>query len=162
VLYLELGRRAGMKLEGIGLPGHFVVKQITPEGDQLIDVFDRGALLSTRDAERIVAGATGGPLQESHLAAATKKAIIQRMLGNLIGIAQDKPDREALLRYLEVWLALDPEAVPERGMRAIVRFETGRRDAAVADLDILLARQPQGLDLEKVGQMREFFLQSRR
>jgi serine protease Do len=157
VLYMDLGGRAGMEVSGVGLPGHFVVKQVTSESEQLIDVFDRGALMSRDDADEIVRGATGRPLDETLLAAATKRAIVLRMLSNLIGLAQQKRDREALLRYLEAWLAIDPEAAQERGLRAVVRFESGRRAAAVADLDVLLDRRPEGADLERIAELREYF-----
>ena len=56
------------------------------------------------------------------------------MLRNLLALAQEAKDRESMLRYLELLVALDPDGVQERGLRAVVKFETGRRDAAVADL----------------------------
>ena len=41
VLYMELGRRVGLNIQGVGLPGHFVVKHVPAKGaEQLIDVFD--------------------------------------------------------------------------------------------------------------------------
>jgi serine protease Do len=43
-------------------------------------------------------------------------------------------------------------------MRAMVRFETGRKAVAVSDLDWLLEKKPEGVDLEKVEELREFFL----
>jgi hypothetical protein len=40
VLYMELGRRLGLKIDGIGLPGHFVVRFSPSKGAvQVIDVF---------------------------------------------------------------------------------------------------------------------------
>ena len=50
VVYIELARRIGLKVEGVGLPGHFVVRHVPAEGEpQLIDVYD-GA--NTREPRR--------------------------------------------------------------------------------------------------------------
>src|SRR5205814_5384115 len=52
VLYAELARRVGLKVVGVALPGHFVVKHVPAKGDeQLIDVFEGGVPLSRADAE---------------------------------------------------------------------------------------------------------------
>ena len=54
------------------------------------------------------------------------------MLQNLIGNAQ-RSRRTARIarrfRYTSAMLALDPTLVRDRGLRAVVRWETGRRDA---------------------------------
>src|SRR5439155_20180561 len=43
VLYIELARRVGLKVEGVGLPGHFVVRVLPSKGEpQFIDVFEGG------------------------------------------------------------------------------------------------------------------------
>jgi cytochrome c-type biogenesis protein CcmH/NrfG len=79
------------------------------------------------------------------------------MLGNLLGVAQGKQDKEAMLRYLEAMIAIDPELARERGLRAIVQFETGRRDAAVTGLEWFFEKKPAGVDLDQVRQMQEYF-----
>src|SRR5262249_36919549 len=94
VLYIELGRRIGLRLFGVGLPGHFVVK--TADG-QLIDVYEEGKLLSREDADKKVQGITGRPLKDEHLESADKKVIIVRMLHNLLNIARGERDDTAML-----------------------------------------------------------------
>ena len=64
-----------------------------------------------------------------------------------------------MLRYLEVLMALDETHVQNRGMRAIVRFETGRKQAAINDLDYFLDTRPPELDLNQIQQMRDYFSQ---
>ena len=158
VLYLELGKRLGLKLEGVGLPGHFVVRHIPAAGEsRLIDVFEGGETLSRSDAEKKVLESTGQPATEDHFRATTTRQILQRMLQNLLGVAQSKPDRDAMLRYVEAMLAIDDSLVRERGLRAIVRFETGRNAAAIADLDWFIENEPVGIDLEQISAMRRFF-----
>lgn len=159
ILYMELAKRLGLKVVGVGLPGHFVVQHLPAEGEpQLIDPFESGKLLSRDDAQKMVREFAERELADSDLTAATDSAILQRVLTNLLGVAQRKADREAMLRYLDAMLAIDASLTPERGMRAMVRFETGRKAVAVSDLDWLLEKKPEGVDLEKVKELRAFFL----
>lgn len=162
VLYIELGKRLGLKLHGVGLPGHFVVRHSPAEGDaQLIDVFDGGKPLSRKDAEKLIVESTGEPAQEAYFDEVTTRQIVLRMLQNLLGVAQRKTDREAMLRYVEASIAIEPELVRERGLRAILRFETGRRAAAIADLDWFLEHEPEGIDLEQIRAMQQFFRENK-
>src|SRR5690606_12742584 len=97
LLYMELGRRIGLKIEGVGLPGHFVVRFVPQAGEpRVLDVFEGAKVLSRDDAAVKVMEATGEPLQEAHLAAADGKLILRRMLANLIRIGQDNSDKEAM------------------------------------------------------------------
>src|SRR6185312_4751190 len=81
VLYIELGRRIGVRLEGVGLPGHFVVRHLPAKGEgQLIDVYEGGQHLSREDAEKKVRDITDRRLREEDLAAVNKRSIIVRML----------------------------------------------------------------------------------
>jgi regulator of sirC expression with transglutaminase-like and TPR domain len=158
LLYMELGRRLGLKMEGVGLPGHFVVRFVPQAGEaRVLDVFEGAKVLSRDDAAVKVMETTGEALKESHLAAADGKLILRRMLANLIRIGQDNGDKEAMLRYMEAVVAIDPTSVPDRGMRALLRNETGRRAAAIADLDWFLDEKPAGLDLERIREMRQYF-----
>ncbi len=162
VLYLELASRLGLKMEGVGLPGHFVVRHIRVEGEpQLIDVFEGGKAMSREEAEKKVRDFTGEPAAEEHFRAVSERQILLRMLQNLLGVAQGKQDKEAMLRYLDAMLAVDPESARERGLRAIVQFDTGRRDAAVAGLEWFFEKKPAGVDLDQVRQMQEYFRSGR-
>jgi regulator of sirC expression with transglutaminase-like and TPR domain len=163
VLYIELARRIGVKVVGVGLPGHFVVKHIPAKGEpQLIDVFDSGRLMSREDAEKRVKDITDQPLKEEHLAPASKKAIIVRMLHNLMGIARSERDAEGMLRYVDAMVAVDPKSGEERWLRAQLRYHTGRREEAIADTDWLLKHEPAGIDRDEVRQLRKLLTQTER
>ena len=162
ILYLELAARLDLKMEGVGLPGHFVVRHIrVADEPQLIDVYEGGLVLSRAQAEERVRDFTGEAAVEDHFRAATPRQILVRMLQNLLGIAQGKQDKEAMLRYLEAMIAVEPELARERGLLAIVQFETGRQDAAVAGLNWFFDKQPPGVDLDQVRQMQEHFRSSK-
>jgi regulator of sirC expression with transglutaminase-like and TPR domain len=156
VLYMELGRRLGLKIVGVGLPGHFIVKHVPAKGEgQLIDVYDGGKFLTREDAEKIVRLAGRTTLKEEHLAPATKKAIVVRMVQNLMGLAVRDEDATAMLRYLDVTLALAPESGAERWMRAQLRFQTGQNQGAREDVDWLLEHEPEGISRERVLELRK-------
>jgi regulator of sirC expression with transglutaminase-like and TPR domain len=148
VLYLEVGRRLGLRLEGVALPGHFVVRHRPAKGEPaLIDVFDGGAVLTREAAEK----KAGVPLTDDALTAVPKVAVIKRMLHNLLNLARADRDIEGALRYLDAIVAVDPkETGPERWMRAVIRAETGKRDGVRADLEWLLENRPDGVDPERV------------
>ncbi len=158
ILYMELAAHLGLKMEGVGLPAHFVVRHLPKEGEpQLIDVFDGGKPLSREDAEKKVRELTGEDVTEAQLAPVSERQILQRMLGNLLGLAQQKSDKEAVLRYVEAMLIIDPSLVRERGLRAILHHETGRREQAVQELNWFLENKPAGIDLEQIREMQNAF-----
>ena len=161
VLYVELGSRLGLKIEGVGLPAHFVVRHVPAEGPpQLIDVFENATRLSRDDAEKKILAMTGEPPLARHFEAVNERQMLQRILLNLISNAQKPnsgPDREALIRYESAMLALDPTLVRDRGLRAVCRWETGRAGAAVADLQLIIDAAPTGLDLTELRRMQDHF-----
>jgi len=155
ILYMELAQRLGLRTEGVGLPGHFVVKHVIDENEsQLIDVFDRGKLLTRDEAADIVVQQTRRPLRDDDLRGSTSTEILTRVLNNLLGIAGNGKDAEALLRYTEALVAINPEVTNFRMMRAQLRGITGRHTAAREELNWLLENDPPDLDRELVERMR--------
>jgi regulator of sirC expression with transglutaminase-like and TPR domain len=144
VLYLELGRRLGLKIVGIPLPGHFVVRFQPDKGEgQLIDVFEGGKLLTQKEVTQRVLDQTGEPLTEEEMKPAGKKAIIVRMLHNLLGIAGRNREAVETLHYLDAILAIDPQARHDRLMRAVIRYQSGQKQEALADTEWFVAH-PEG------------------
>ncbi|MBW8884727.1 MAG: hypothetical protein JF612_08120, partial [Planctomycetia bacterium] len=161
LLYMELGKRVGLKIEGVGLPAHFVVRHVPSEGlPQLVDVFEQAAPLSREAAEKKVLSLTGEPPRPGHFDAVGEREMLQRILLNLIANAQNPkigPDREALIRYESAMLVIDPKSIRDRGLRAVCRWETGRTAAALDDLQIVIDANPAGLDLDELKRMQEYF-----
>jgi regulator of sirC expression with transglutaminase-like and TPR domain len=155
LVYMEIARRIDLKVVGIGLPGHFVVRFEPQAGTpQLIDVYERAAALSPADAEKIIRGATGRAPQESDFAPATRRSMIVRILHNLLGLAQRSQDVESMLRYVEALVAIAPQNADERWMRAVLLYRTGRRTRALADVHWLLENRPDGVNLNQVDELR--------
>ena len=92
VLYIEVGRRAGMELEGVGLPGHFMVRLVEGGEETLLDPFYRGAEMNRVDCELRVREVLGedATLAPEDFAAATRRQIIVRILNNLRSVYIDQ------------------------------------------------------------------------
>ncbi len=147
ILYIDLGRRLGLQIEGIGLPGHFVVKQVMESGEeQLIDVFERGAELSDEATAELVQQFAGRTVAESDLQSQSDLDILTRVLNNLIGIATRDQDIDAMLRRTDMFVTLHPDENRYRFMRAQLRAISGRTARAREDLDELLRREPNGIN----------------
>lgn len=156
VLYLELGRRLGLSMDGIGLPGHFLVScNRDGEPPQLIDVFAGGQLISRQDAQFIVASTTTLNWDENYLRPVSRKQILIRVLNNLRGIAESQRDLEATGRYLELLFLLDPDDVSIKGTRALLLFQQGFQQKAIQELDQIIQQRPTGLDLRTLEAMRQ-------
>jgi regulator of sirC expression with transglutaminase-like and TPR domain len=155
VIYIELSRKIGLKVAGVGLPGHFMVRHEPSQGDaQLIDVFERGQVVPRADAEKLVREVTERAPTDADFAAASKRAIIVRMLGNLRGLAERASDAEGLLRYLNAIVAITPDAGEPRWTRARLLLYSGRRAEAIVDADWLLEHHPEGINLNQVDELR--------
>ena len=116
-LYIEVGRRAGLDVEGIGLPGHFVVRV----DGTLVDPFHNGMVLSEEDCQKRLDRIYGGRLKldDTMLAACERKAILARTLGNLKAIYTKAGDFFRALNVVELLLRVDPSSLGEmrdRGM----------------------------------------------
>lgn len=85
VVYIEVGRRAGLPLVGVNFPGHFLVRYQREHLDILLDVFENGSFMC-EDSLRAKLQETLGdsvPLESSMLTEATDKEILARILRNL-------------------------------------------------------------------------------
>lgn len=162
VLYMELAKRVGLSVEGVGLPGHFVVRvKVSPDEEgSLVDVFDRGKTLTKAEAEALVREQTGSGPTADDWKAVTDRAILQRMLQNLLGVAQQQSDREAMRRYLAAMIVIDPTLMRQRGLKATLDFETGRITQSLQGLDWFLETMPDGIDLNEIRELRARFEQS--
>lgn len=156
ILYIEFGRRIGLNLVGVGLPGHFVARYEPKEGDsQLIDVFEGGVSMTRPEAEEKLFKSNGRVAKDEHFATAKPRDILIRMLSNLLRRAQDEKDAEAMYRYVDTILTLNPEDGDYRAMRFEIGAFTKRIDQARADADWLVKFQPPNVNLPRVEAIRD-------
>jgi regulator of sirC expression with transglutaminase-like and TPR domain len=144
VLYAELGRRIGLKLDGIPMPGHFVVRQIKEKDDgPFIDVYDNGKTFDLDEAKKRIE-ARGLTFRDDHVKPAAKKMIVGRILQNLLHVSREEQDLEAGLRYLDGIVMLEPDAHEERFMRSVLRYNKGMKREALDDVNFLLDHVAEG------------------
>src|SRR5438105_8295495 len=85
LVYVEIAARAHLCAEGVGLPGHFIVRLRGDEWETLVDPFNRGVELTHQDCEQLLAQVYGKPvpLLPEYLQPVSKRAFLTRMLTNL-------------------------------------------------------------------------------
>lgn len=111
VLYMEVARRIGAVVTGVGFPGHFLVRAFDGDRAVVIDPFNRGAVLGRPDLEELLARVSGpdARFEPQLLAPVGPAAILTRMLVNLAGIYGQRGDLFRSLEVLERLALLDPD-----------------------------------------------------
>lgn len=157
VLWLELATGIGLDAQGVGFPGHFLVRVQLAQGPVFLDPFT-GRLPSREDlSERLdaIRPAHKGALApvssvDRYLQAVSPRAIVARMLRNLKDIHRTQEDWPRLLAAQDRLIVLLPQAWEEFRDRGLVLAELGEREAAVRDLETYLARAPASPDRRAV------------
>lgn len=146
VVYLEIGRRAGMRLEGVNFPGHFLARAPDAAEDLIVDPFHAGALLSEVDCRHLLREYVGDEtaFDRGLLATATRQHIVVRMLVNLKRLyvrMQSFPQARAVADLL---LAVDPSALAELRDRGLLAYHMEDFASALRDLEAYLRLMPRG------------------
>jgi regulator of sirC expression with transglutaminase-like and TPR domain len=160
VVYMEVARRAGLEVFGVGLPGHFLVRAEGRGGPVLVDPFHGGALLSESDCQNRLDRVFGGRvrLEPGMLAPCARKDILARVLRNLKAIYVKADDYRRGLRTLDLLLSLDPGSAEDRRDRGLLHAAFDCYTLAAADLEAYLALAPAAPEasalLVKINEMR--------
>ena len=160
ILYMELGRRIGLPLEGVSFPGHFLVRLRLRGGMLVLDPFSGGAPQSEDElrsrVKRVIPDGVADDLPaaelplDQFLEPATNRQILSRVLRNLKGIYREANKPERMLDVLNRMLLVTPDASAELRDRGYVyqRLECYR--AAFKDLTDYTEREPDAPDLDEV------------
>jgi len=135
VVYLEVARRVGVDAEGVGFPGHFLVR-VRAADALLVDPYAR-SVLSPADCSQRLRSLFGEAAQISPemLEPASKRAILQRILGNLKRNYVAAGQLVEALACCDRILLLAPDAAPEWLERGVVHQHLGHLRAAAADFE---------------------------
>jgi regulator of sirC expression with transglutaminase-like and TPR domain len=171
VLYMEIGRRIELPLEGVSFPGHFLVRLPMRGGTLVLDPFSGGKPQSESELRerlqrvipRVVGKDAGGdaadpaggltaadlPLDQ-FLEPASNRQILARLLRNLKGVYREKDDPNRLLQVLNRMVIVAPDAAGELRDRGYLyqRLECWR--PALRDLSDYLEREPNAVDVDEV------------
>ena len=152
LLYMEVARRAGLSVEGINFPGHFLLRCPARRGtpyteDLIIDAFHGGALLSPDACLELLRKHTsaeaadepgGQDLPAQVFAHATKPQILARMLVNLKRTYVSMRSFPQARDVTDLLLAVNPSSVTELRDRGLLAYELKDFPAALRDLQAYL------------------------
>jgi regulator of sirC expression with transglutaminase-like and TPR domain len=147
VVYIEVGRRAGVPLDGVGFPGHFLLRHALRPG-LLFDPFDRGRLLTEGDCRAKLERLSGGSLAFDRrlLKAAGPRHILIRMLNNLRRVYLHRGEFLRTIAALDRVLLLDPDDVGARRDRGLLSLRWGDPAGGIGDLERYLVLEPEAPD----------------
>ena len=152
IVFMEIGWRIGVPFEGVGFPGHFLVRLTGEPGDLLLDPYDHGASVHEDDCRRMIQLTTGGtvPYDASMIRSLGKRDMIGRLLFNLKVACLKAGDDVGALSAVERLLLLHPNDPPELRDRGLLLYRMDRyRDARIS-LEAYLRARPQALDREVI------------
>jgi regulator of sirC expression with transglutaminase-like and TPR domain len=158
-LWMAVGQRAGIPVDGIGLPGHFVVRV----GATLVDAFSGGEPLDHEAARQLVSSVAGTEVAEldpTWLQRSSVRSILARMSRNLRGCHAAREDWPRALLAADRCVALLPGSPAELRDRGLLRWRVGQAGGALADLTAYLDGAPDAADAadvrDVVGRLRAF------
>jgi regulator of sirC expression with transglutaminase-like and TPR domain len=151
---MTIGRRAGLEIAGVGLPGHFVAKAVDNGTSVFFDPFHGGRLLTEMDCTNLVTQATGKAmaLTPAHFAALPVRLIVLRMLNNLKAIYLRQSDLFRAVRTMERLCQLTPDDLVQRRDLGITLLQSGRPGPAINHLEAYLAA-PDGAEEQMVRKL---------
>lgn len=152
IVYIEVGRRAGLPLYGIGLPGHFITGLLSDAGRIFIDPFNGGEILSEDSCRRIVLRHRSAPagFKPHFLDPVWPKQILVRMLRNLKATYWRQGAEIKALQMIEWVTILAPDSPAEYRERGFINEGLGDTQRAADDLERYLDLLPDADDREMI------------
>jgi regulator of sirC expression with transglutaminase-like and TPR domain len=147
-VFMEVARRAGLEVEGVGLPGHFVVRVHTASHALLVDPFHGGTLLSEQDCQERLDRIFNGnvKLEPRMLRPCRRKDMLERMLRNLKAIYLRDQDQERALRVIDLLVRIQPGSAEDLRDRGILYAALDCYGLAARDLESYLSLAPGAKD----------------
>lgn len=152
---MAVGRRAGLQVVGVGLPGHFIAKAVEDGAEVLFDPFHGGRSLTPEKCQRLVEQVTGLPFEASAeaLRSVPLAAIVLRMLNNLKGVYLRAGDYRRAARVIERLRQLNPDDPLQRRDLGATLLQAGQAGKAIDHLQAYLQASPEVSDVEVVGKL---------
>lgn len=155
IVYMDVARGAGLELEGVSFPGHFLVACPVPGGKVVLDPYARGASVGRDELEERLTRMYGSAVLErvdvaDLLEPAGKRDILARMLRNLKAIYLERRDLPRALSAIERLLLVQPEMTGELRDRGLVFLDMECYRGALEDLERYLGLEPEAPDADEV------------
>ena len=156
IVYMEIARRVGFPLSGVGMPGHFLLKHYGHDGrETLIDCFNRGDILSRKDCQSRLDEIYSGEMQlrPEFLHPISRRQILTRMLNNLKTVYLSTRNFRKALLIADLILVIYPRSAEDVKQRALLRYSMSLHGLAAEDLEEYLKMAPNASDAEEIRQM---------
>lgn len=141
ILWIEVGRLAGIKVEGMPLPGHFLVVVREDDGVSYADPFRGGRVLDENEMLAMWIGPDGqAPSGANPFVRVSSRRILLRVLGNLVQSYERRGDPRRMERVLWDQVELNPDDPVLLARRGEARAHCDDRSAALSDLNAALPR----------------------
>ena len=156
LVYLEVGKRLGIPLVGIGMPGHFLLRH-RDETELFVDPFNRGILLSEEECAQRLNQITQNRIDwdPRYLNPISNREYLARMLNNLKSIYLQQGNFQRALSIMDRLVTLRPHALSEVRDRGLVKHRLGINQGAADDIAIYLRTAPPGPDSEELRELLE-------
>src|ERR1700730_9434710 len=155
LIYMEVGRRLGFPLFGVGMPGHFLLKNYDIDGSEtLIDCFNGGDILSPQDCQRRLDEIYYGQmtLRPEFLFAVSRRQMLTRILNNLKTVYMTARNFKKVLPLVDLVLVIYPRSPEDVKQRALLRYSLGQTSSAAEDLEQYLKMSPDASDADEIRQ----------
>jgi regulator of sirC expression with transglutaminase-like and TPR domain len=152
LLYMEVGKRLGLHFQGVGMPGHFIVKCLHQSLEIFVDPFNQGEILLEEGCKKKLKQIYGENFQfdPAYLNPVNKRQILSRMLNNLKQIYLHLEDFTKALRTIEKILLITPDAPEEVRDHGTVQYKLGNFGQALKDWTHYLELQPLASDAQEI------------
>ena len=140
VVYMDVARRAGLRVEGINFPGHFLVRVRDGAAEAgaglIVDAFNDGAILTEPDCRALLARHEEPvAFRPELLARASRLQVFMRMLVNLKRLYVQNRSFPQAHAVTDALLALSPSSLAELRDRGLLAYHLHDYAAALRDLE---------------------------
>jgi regulator of sirC expression with transglutaminase-like and TPR domain len=153
IVYMEVGSRAGLEIQGIGMPGHFIVRarETGSLEASLVDPFS-GKVVDRDDCQARLDELFEGnmSLTEEHLRASSSREILVRLLTNLKAIYTRARLFQKALAIVDRILLVMPDDLSEQRDRGALLAQLDRLPEAIWITQRYLQLAPRASDTEEV------------
>jgi regulator of sirC expression with transglutaminase-like and TPR domain len=155
VVYIEVARRMGQPVVGIGLPGHFIVEYDDGRYSTYIDPFHAGKLLTAEDCRKLAQKITRAEVEPSALAPVSTRYILVRMLNNLRAAYFRGKQFAKMAQVMDLLIEAFPGNADYYKARGVARLKLKKYRSAKSDLEMYLEHSPEAEDRAQVTQQLE-------
>jgi regulator of sirC expression with transglutaminase-like and TPR domain len=154
LVYMEVGKRLGLHIAGVGMPFHFIVRCDFQNASIYVDPYEKGKFLSEQDCHDRLSQIfkNRADFDPSWLEPLSSRQFLTRMLTNLKNIYIHKGDFARALMACDRILLLAPLEPSELRDRGVVYFHLKQYSRAIHDLSKYLELAPPTEDVEEVRQ----------